>query len=136
VAEEIDSPAAAIAVPALETRPTVALGAIAVPPLETHPIVVLGAIAVPAIETRPTAVLVLAIWTPTGEVEETALAIGKSRTPEARPTGAPLVEHLPGVAAAHAPVVRAVLPAWEAPVVEVPAAVVVAAGGGKQNHDH
>jgi hypothetical protein len=69
------------------------------------------AIAALVLETRPTVVPGVAIRT-TEEVEGIALAIDKSRIPQARPTGARLVEHLPArVAAEHAPAVRVVLPA-------------------------
>jgi hypothetical protein len=76
------------------------------------------------------------------EAEGTALEIDKFQIPEARRTGAPLVEHLPErVAVQHDPVVRAVRPAWEAPVVvEVPGAAAAGAaagaGGGRANYDH
>jgi hypothetical protein len=74
----IDNSPAAIAAPAIETRPT------AVP----------EAIGALVIEIRPTVVPGVAIPT-TEEVEGIALAIDKSRIPQARRTGARLVEHLP-----------------------------------------
>jgi hypothetical protein len=82
---------------------------------------------------RAIAPVVQALATERVEAEATAWAIDKSQIPAAaRRTGAPLVEHLPAqVAAQHDPVVRAVRPAWEAPVVEVPGAA-GAAGGGRQ----
>jgi hypothetical protein len=90
---------------------------------------------VPEAEERARAIapVVQALATERVEAEATAWAIDKSQIPAAaRRTGAPLVEHLPAqVAAQHDPVVRAVRPAWEAPVVEVPVAA-VAVGGGRQ----
>jgi hypothetical protein len=95
----------------------------------------------PVIVVEERAPVVQALATGRVEAEGTALEIDKFQIPAAaRRTGAPLVEHLPArVAAQHDPAVRAVRPAWEAPVAEVPAAAAVGAvgaGGGRANYDH